>query len=181
MARPGGRCRDVEHLILLRHAKAVRPHEAPHDRARGLTARGRREAREAGEAIAALGPRPAIALVSPAERTRETWSIAAAALPWKPRTVETDALYDASAEAIWREAQEAALADAASGVIVVGHNPGLHDLTALLLRQARDGSRAARSLAEHLPTSGFAAFALSGETLRAAGPRLLGWGRLAEE
>lgn len=171
----------MEHLILLRHAKAVRPHEAPHDRARGLTGRGRREAREAGEAIAALGVEPAITLVSPAQRTRETWAIASAALPWKPRTVETDALYDASAETIWREAQEAALTEGASGVIVVGHNPGLHDLAALLLRQAADRSRPAQSLSEHLPTSGFAAFALTGDSLRAAGPRLLGWGRLREE
>jgi len=172
----------LQSLILLRHSKAVRPHEAAHDRARGLTGRGRREAREAGEAIAALDLRPSIALVSPAERTRETWAIAGAALPWKPRTIETDALYDASAEAIWREAHEAALAEqSGSGVIIVGHNPGLHDLTALLIAQAGDRSGAARRLSEHLPTSGFAAFTLAGETLLAAGPSLVGWGRLTDE
>ncbi|MBI1186500.1 MAG: histidine phosphatase family protein [Alphaproteobacteria bacterium] len=171
----------MESLILLRHAKAVRPHEAAHDRARDLTGRGRREAREAGEAIAALDLRPGVAIVSPAQRTRETWEIARAALPWTPRTIETDALYDASAETIWREAVEAAHDENASGVIVVGHNPGLHDLAALLVRQSDDRSRAAQSLVEHLPTSGFAAFALTGETLGGAGPRLRGWGRLADE
>jgi phosphohistidine phosphatase len=168
----------MQSLILLRHAKAVRPHEASNDRARGLTERGRREAAEAGAAIESLRVRPAVALVSATARTRESWEIARTELSWEPRVLLTDAIYAAEAEAIWREAAEAVGADETGGAIVVGHNPGLHELVARLLRQARDNSRAARLMAEHLPTSGFAAFVLSGSTLAAAGPTLVGWGRL---
>lgn len=171
----------MQSLILLRHAKAVRPHEAPNDRARGLTDRGRREAAEAGAAIGELTIRPKVAIVSSAARTRETWAYASAILPWQPQTIETDALYDARAETIWREAQEAAAGDETAGVIAVGHNPGMHDLVARLIRQARDRSNAGQRLSEHLPTSGFAAFTLTGSTLNAAGPALIGWGRLGPE
>jgi phosphohistidine phosphatase len=167
-------------LILLRHAKAVRPHEAPGDRSRGLTERGRREAAEAGAAIAALGVEPKIGLVSPATRTRETWEIASAAMPWRPQTVIVESLYGASPEMIWAEAASAD-PEGAHGVVVVGHNPGLAELAALLVRESHSRSRAARSLAEHLPTSGFAAFTLSGGTLAAPGPNLIGWGRLKDD
>jgi phosphohistidine phosphatase len=51
-------------LILMRHAKAVRAHEADSDEARGLTGRGRRDAAAAGEAMRAAGLKPALALVS---------------------------------------------------------------------------------------------------------------------
>ena len=164
-------------LILLRHAKAVRPHEAPDDRARSLTDRGRREAAEAGAAIAALGVAPAVGLVSPAARTRETWDLASAAMPWKPQTTVVDALYGAAPDTIWNEARAAG----ADGVIVVGHNPGLAELAAHLVREAHARSKAAQSLLHHLATSGFAAFELIGETLRAPGPKLIGWGRLRED
>jgi phosphohistidine phosphatase len=168
----------MQSLILLRHAKAVRPHEASNDRARGLTERGRREAAEAGAAIESLRVRPAVALVSATARTRETWEIARTELSWEPRVLLTDAIYAAEAEAIWREAAEAVGADETGGAIVVAHTPCLPYLGGRLRRPARDNSRAARLMAEHLPTSGFAAFVLSGSTLAAAGPTLVGWGRL---
>ena len=59
-------------LILLRHAKAVRAHEADSDEARALTPRGRRDAAAAGAAMAEGALKPALALVSTAQRTRET-------------------------------------------------------------------------------------------------------------
>jgi phosphohistidine phosphatase len=167
-------------LILLRHSKAVRPHEAADDRSRGLTERGRREAAEAGAAIAELGHKPTIGLVSPSKRTRETWEIARAAMPWRPRTMISDALYGASSETIWAEALAADPAGD-KGVIVVGHNPGLAELAALLVRESHVRSQPARSLMEHLPTSGFAAFTLAGAALSAPGPNLIGWGRLRDD
>lgn len=171
----------MRNLILIRHAKAVRPHEAANDRARGLTERGRREAGDAGRSVAALEIQPMHAIVSPSLRTRETWDAIAAILPWRPRLTISDALYDASPETIWAEAQEAGGDEEESGVIVVGHNPGLTELVSRLIRQARDRSNAAIALAEHVPTSGFAAFTLTGSRLGAAGPRLIGWGLLARE
>lgn len=158
-------------LILLRHGKAVRDHEAPTDRDRMLTERGRREATEAGERIAAARLAPSLALVSSAARTRETAACALAALPGVETRLNDD-LYMAAPERIWA-AFEAT--DAAS-VLVVGHNPGLSDLTADLIDQANDGSRLARDLREGLSTASFAAFEILGDVLEAAAPRLIaGW------
>jgi phosphohistidine phosphatase len=158
-------------LILLRHGKAVREHEAPTDRERVLTDRGRREATEAGARIAAARLQPTLALVSSAARTRETAACALAALPG----VEVqfiDGLYMALAESVWAAFEEAT----ADVVLIVGHNPGLSELAALLVDQDHDGSRLARDVHDGLSTAAFAAFEIRGDVLEAAAPRLLaGW------
>lgn len=155
-------------LILLRHAKAVRPSEAPGDKARGLTERGQRDAAAAGAALEDHGLKPDLALVSTATRTRETAEHALAG--FKLETRFEDALYHASPAGIW----DAFSADEAESVIVVGHNPGIAELVALLIAEARDGSRAGRDFSEHFPTSAFAAFEIRGDLMLAAGPRLIG-------
>lgn len=154
-------------LILMRHAKAMRPHEAPDDRARGLTGRGRREAAASGAAMEDAGLKPELALVSTAQRTRET-----AALGLANFAIETqfeDALYHAAPEGIW----DAFSASDADSVVIVGHNPGLHELVAMLIRQAHEGSKLARAFEAGFPTSAFAAFEIRGDLLQAAGPRLM--------
>ncbi len=154
-------------LILLRHAKAVRAHEAPSDEARELTGRGRRDAAAAGEAMQAAGLAPSLALISTARRTRES---AEHALARFGAEVEYDeALYLAAPEGLWDAFVES---DAAS-VVIVAHNPGIGELAASLIRQAHDNSKLARTFAGDFPTAAFAAFEVKGELLRAAGPRLL--------
>ncbi|MGE3143446.1 MAG: histidine phosphatase family protein [Hyphomonadaceae bacterium] len=158
----------METLILLRHAKAVRDHEAPSDRARRLTGRGRRDAASAGAALAAAGFRPDFALISPALRTRETAHLAL--LDFAPIDARVDeALYLSEPETIWAAAQ----ACGGAQVVVIAHNPGLHSLAAHLVAQAHDRSKAARALAEGVPTAAFAAFAIDGETYAAPGARLI--------
>lgn len=154
-------------LILLRHAKAVRPHEAESDKVRGLTGRGRREAALAGAAMEDAGLKPALALVSTSERTRQTAAHGLA--NFKLETVFEEALYHAEPESIW----DAFAASDAESVIIVGHNPGLGELVSMLVHQAHDGSRLARDLAGHFPTAAFAAFEIRGDILDAAGPSLL--------
>jgi phosphohistidine phosphatase len=157
-------------LILLRHAKAVRDHEAPSDEARALTARGIADATKAGQEIAALGLGPQVALVSAAIRTRQTWAALAPALPNCAPQFES-ALYLAPMQRIWASARGALTAH--DSVLVIGHNPGLHDLIAELVAQTHDHSRPALALIEHLPTAAFAAFAIEGDVVEAAAPRLL--------
>ncbi|MEQ1618871.1 MAG: histidine phosphatase family protein [Terricaulis sp.] len=152
-------------LTLFRHAKAERAHEAPSDEARGLTGRGRRDAEAAGEAMRAEGLAPELALVSTAQRTRET-----AEHGLKGVKCEFDAaLYLASPEGIW----DAFIESDCASVVVIGHNPGIGDLASLLVREAHDGSKLARAVASDFPTAAWAAFEVKGEILRAAGPRLL--------
>lgn len=154
-------------LILFRHAKAVRANEADSDEARGLTGRGRREAALAGAAMEDAGLRPALALVSTAQRTRET---AEHGLQnFKLETRFEDALYHAAPEGIW----DAFVSCEAESVVVIGHNPGIGELVGMLVHQAHDGSRLAREFSGHFPTAAFAAFEVKGDLLRAAGPRLL--------
>lgn len=154
-------------LILLRHAKAVRAHEAPSDEARGLTGRGRREAAAAGAAMEAAGLRPTLALVSSSVRTRETAEHGLAHFQLETRF--EGALYHASPEGVW----DAFAAGDAESVVIVGHNPGIGELVGMLVHQAHDGSKLAREFAGHFPTAAFAAFEIRGELMRAAGPRLI--------
>ena len=154
-------------LILLRHAKAVRAHEAPDDKSRGLTGRGRREAGLAGAAMADAGLAPALALVSTSARTRETAEHALANFNLEARF--EDALYHAAPEGLW----DAFVSAEAPSVVVVGHNPGLGELVSMLVHQAHDGSKLARDLSGHLPTAAFAAFEIRGDLMGAAGPRLI--------
>lgn len=154
-------------LILMRHAKAVKGSEAPSDKARRLAPRGQRDAEAAGEALAANGLTPQVALISSAARTRETADIALKHVAAERR--DEDALYHASAQGIW----DAFTASEAESVIVVGHNPGMAELVTTLIAQAHDGSRAARDLAGHVPTAAFAAFEIRGDPMEAAGPRLI--------
>jgi phosphohistidine phosphatase len=154
-------------LILFRHAKAVRAHEADSDEARGLTGRGRREAALAGAAMEDAGLKPRLALVSTSERTRETAEYGLQNFALETRF--EDALYHAAPEGIW----DAFSASDAESVVIVGHNPGLGELVSTLVHQAHDGSMLARDLSGHLPTAAFAAFEIRGDLLRAAGPRLL--------
>jgi len=154
-------------LILFRHAKAVRAHEADSDEARGLTGRGRRDAAAAGAAMEDAGLRPLLALVSKALRTRETAEHGLANFALETRI--DDALYHAAPESIW----DAFTASDAESVVMVGHNPGMGELVSTLVHQAHDGSKLAREFGGHFPTAAFAAFEIKGDLLRAAGPRLI--------
>jgi len=154
-------------LILLRHAKAVRAHEAPSDEARALTGRGRRDAAAAGEAMEAAGLKPGLALVSSSVRTRETAEYGLQSFGLETR-VEA-ALYHAAPEGIW----DAFSASDAESVVIVGHNPGVGELVDMLVHQAHDGSKLAREFTGHFPTAAFAAFEIRGELMRAAGSSLI--------
>ena len=155
-------------LILMRHAKAVRGSEAPSDEARELTMRGKRDAAAAGTALGELGLKPRLALISTSRRTRET---AKAALTGMDIEISFDeALYHAAPEGVW----DAFAASDADSVLIIGHNPGLAELAALLISESLDRSRAGRDFSSALPTSAFAAFEIRGELMHAAGPRLIG-------
>lgn len=163
----------MQHLILMRHAKAAPEAGYANDRERPLQARGIEDARLIGRQIAGLTGliKPAQALqvlLSPALRTRETWREVAPAFPGADALV-IDALYMASAEVLWAAAQSTSC----EICLMIAHNPGLHHLVQILLTQAHDHSAPARALMQAFPTSAFAAFSITGEILEAAGPHLL--------
>jgi phosphohistidine phosphatase len=119
----------VRRLVLLRHGKSDWS-GGPPDHLRPLARRGQRQASEAGRWLAGNVGVLDLAVVSPAERTRETWRLAAAELDTPPPVREDDRVYAASAPSLLAVLQE--LPEEAAMVVLVGHNPAIEDLVASL-------------------------------------------------
>ena len=117
----------MRQLILLRHAHAESATAGQDDIARPLSATGLAEARAAGDWLREHGLRPDRVLCSTAARTRET--LAALGDIGAGEIYEDASIYEASPGTL------ASLADAnrdAERLLLVGHNPGLERLAALL-------------------------------------------------
>lgn len=143
----------LKDLVLFRHAKAVRPFEAADDESRNLAPRGRTDSARMAARLAAAGFVPDVALVSTAARTRQTWDIARAAFaPVDARWLDT--LYLASPDTCLAAARSAA----AGSVVLVGHDPGLHDLACRLAQGQTDSTGRLAVLRQKLPTAGVAWF-----------------------
>lgn len=115
----------MQRLILMRHAEAERAAGSGRDRDRALSARGRADAAAMGRTLAARGMRPDLALVSPAVRTRQTWDLLHDAFG-DVQVREDEPLYNGGSGPL-RQYVEAA-EDEAGCLIVVAHNPGVHQL-----------------------------------------------------
>jgi phosphohistidine phosphatase len=124
----------MQRLILLRHGKAESASDGGGDSERGLTDRGRRDSALMGRVLAEAGAVPDLVLVSNARRTRETWEEVSAAFP--AAEVEFDrGLYLASAERLAQTID--ANAAAAVCLMIIGHNPGLHEIAAICAGRGR--------------------------------------------
>jgi phosphohistidine phosphatase len=170
----------MRRLLLLRHAKTERAGPGERDRDRKLTARGRTDAASVGAYMVRHRLVPDLALVSPATRTLETWGLAAAAFGNTPRMVKDERIYNAGTNTLVELIGET---DDAGTALVVGHNPGLHDLARQLIGSGDVEAR--ESLNEKLPTSGLVVIDLpfddwsklhegAGRLERFVGPRLIG-------
>lgn len=162
----------MQRLILLRHGKAEQGAPSGRDFDRVLTGRGRRDSVLVAQALAREGWSPDLALVSPAARALETWQAAAPAFP-KAKLVLAQALYNAQPEAILDEAQTQGAA--AHTVMVVAHNPGLHQLALTLVQGCKDAPGRAQLFAA-FPTGAAAAFDLEAGRLVLLTPKALGGG-----
>jgi phosphohistidine phosphatase len=136
--------------MLFRHAKADRPELGMEDRDRSLVERGRRDAGKIGAYMAAHALQPDRVLVSPAARTQETWKHLAAAFRPAPASTMEERLYDATPLAILAIIKGAPAS--AHTLMVIAHNPGLHELALMLIASGDVDAR--ELLNEKLPTSG---------------------------
>jgi phosphohistidine phosphatase len=148
----------MRRLILMRHGEAERPRPGLEDFDRALDEEGRGESRRMGVALAEAGFAPDLALVSAARRTLETWTAAAAAFSNDVAVEQRRGLYAASAVTLAATVAEAA--DRAEVIMLVGHNPGIHQYVVHLAQQSgpRPGSRIDR-----FPTGSAAVFAIDAE------------------
>ncbi len=151
-------------LYLLRHAKSSRDDDSLPDHDRPLSKRGRRDAEAIARHLAAAGLHPDLVLSSTALRTRETLAPIQAAL--KPRRVVFDNdLYLAPPTTLLDHLRR--LDEAVVEVLVVGHNPGVHEV-ALLLADRRSAPALPPSTGK-FPTGALASFGWDG-TWRRLGP-----------
>jgi len=140
----------MRRLLLFRHAKAERAEPGESDRARVLNDRGRKDAGRIGAYMASHALAPDRVIISPSARTQETWKYAGAAFRPSPAAQPVERLYDATPQAIIDVIKDTPAT--AHSLLVVGHNPGLHE-TALMLVATGDVD-AREALREKLPTSG---------------------------
>jgi phosphohistidine phosphatase len=139
-------------LYILRHAKAA-PESGEGDAERPLMKRGRKAAAAMGGYLAGLQPSPTLVLCSTARRTRETLDAILPALDAEPQLLIEEALYLAGVSRLLDRLQR--LPEQAQSVLLIGHNPGLHQLAASLASEAGE-------LAESFPTAALAVLRVSG-------------------
>ena len=148
----------MRRLMLLRHAKTENDAPSGRDQDRRLDGRGRRDAAEIGGWIGRHPPFPDLVLVSPAIRAHQTWDIAWEVmkdLGPEPQIELLPELYGADPAQLLQTIRTASTSDP-QRLLVIGHNPGMHELALAL---AGSGDAAGRSaLADNLPTSGLALF-----------------------
>lgn len=120
------------------------------DHARPLNGRGREAAQRIGTYMANHDLTPDRVLCSTAERARETWAVVASELERVPTAIYEGRLYDASAGEILSVLRETP-ADKHQ-LLVIGHNPGLHELAVYLIASGDVPLR--ERLRENLPTAG---------------------------
>lgn len=142
-------------LTLLRHAKAETGGSSQEDKARDLTGRGVRATEYIGRYMAEKGLYPDQVLCSSALRTTETLLKVERALNRPLPVTYMNALYLASAGEMLN-----VIADVPAEVghlMVVGHNPGVHELA---MKLAKAGSESLiDTMAIKFPTCAIATFA----------------------
>ncbi len=139
-------------LYLLRHAKSDRSDPGLADSDRPLAARGKRDAPAMGAYMRGHDYLPDLVLCSTAVRTRETWALMQPELGGGIAMECDRKLYLASPEAMLQRLR--AVGENVAGVLMIGHNPGLARLAALLA--PRGERRALARMREKYPTSGLA-------------------------
>jgi phosphohistidine phosphatase len=142
-----------EHVLaLLRHAKSDWP-DGVVDLRRPLGERGRRDAPVAGQVLRERVGTPDLVLVSPAERTRQTWELAQDAFDRPPPREVAVEIYDASVEDLLLliRAQD----ESVTTLVLVGHNPGTEEL-AWALSDGSGDPDASAAMSVKFPTSGLA-------------------------
>jgi len=143
-------------LILLRHAKSDWPDVADHERP--LAKRGRRDAPAAGRWLGASGYAPDAVVCSTALRARETWELAAGGLRTAapgpaPAVCFESRVYEATVLGLLMLVRE--FPSEWRTALVIGHNPGMAELTVGLAAPSSDPPSA-------FPTAAVAVLAVPG-------------------
>lgn len=143
----------MHRLHLLRHAKSGAD-DSIDDRDRKLSRRGREAARRVGESLPAALGAVDLVLCSTALRTRETAALVLGGFAAPPPILFEDGLYLAGPAALLRRLHR--VEESRGAVLLIGHNPGLHELAVSLAATASPQFRALA--AGKFPTTARASF-----------------------
>jgi phosphohistidine phosphatase SixA len=128
----------MRELLLLRHAEAMSAGPDGRDTERPLSLHGEAQARAAGAWLAEHGAAPDAVLCSPARRTQMTADAVGKALR-VPKPQFVHAIYRATPGELLALIENHA--SDARQVLLVGHNPGMEELLALLTEGRSAGAR----------------------------------------
>jgi phosphohistidine phosphatase len=144
-------------LHLLRHAKSSWKDPGLDDHDRPLSKRGRETAKSIAADLRRAKIAPDLVICSTALRARQTLDPIVQAI--KPPTVVLEkGIYEVAQEKIWKHLWK--LPESADCVLLIGHNPGLHDL-ALALADA-DSGELVPPRGGKFPTGAMASFRFDG-------------------
>lgn len=143
----------MRRLILLRHAKSDWSSPGKPDHDRPLNERGRAAAPRVGRYMVDHHLVPDRAVVSSSVRTRQTYRLVAEAFARPLKETVEPRIYEAEASTLLEVIRETP-ADVHT-LLLVGHNPGLHDLAIALVGAGEPDAR--RRLREKMPTGALAA------------------------
>jgi phosphohistidine phosphatase len=119
----------MKKLFLLRHAIALSAGKQG-DKDRKLAPQGEMDAAALGRTMAEKKYQPSYILCSPVTRTQQTLNFLLESIG-KTQTDFNNVLYESGAGDILQELQRTD--DSYESVLVVGHNPSIHELAALLI------------------------------------------------
>ncbi len=145
-------------LALVRHAKAAA--DNGDDTGRPLAARGVSDAPAIGRQLAEWGIVPARVVVSPANRAKQTWELAAAQLGQTAPPVLDERIYRNTVDDLLAVVQSTPAE--VDTLVLVGHNPSMERFASALDDGAGDVT-ARQALADAYPTSAIAVFELAVE------------------
>jgi phosphohistidine phosphatase len=142
----------MRRLMLLRHAKSDWAAAGARDQERPLSARGREAAPKMGAYMARHALMPDLIMASTAVRVGQTLDLVLPAFDESPKVVRDERLYEAEGGKLLDVIKEAPRS--AHSLLLVGHNPGLAELAALLM--AAGDVEARQRLIEKFPTAALA-------------------------
>jgi len=132
----------MKKITLLRHGDSLFQDSSANDWSRPLSPEGEKECNDVAKFIKDCHPLPSKIISSNARRTIETVKILLEKNKWDSEILNVDKeLYLASANLLTKKIQSQS--ESINDLIIVGHNPGLSELSSSLLKQSI-----------YLPTSG---------------------------
>ena len=150
----------MKSLLLLRHAKSDWGDPGLADFDRPLNARGRDAAPKIGRYISDHDLEPDLVCCSTAKRAQQTWSLVAAALAHQPPVEHRDDLYLAPPDTLLEAVKNTP--DRVQRVMILAHNPGLHDFACALAKTAHDRNER-QELEQGMPTAALAVFTFAAD------------------